>query len=117
MRGQPGASAAKAHCAQRVERRSLDCPSSLRGRQCDCETVECRFYMRRQLGAQVVVIEVGMQVGQDRSGGFDPPNPCQRVVDTEVAWVWPVTERIHDPDFGAGQRRNAGRGHPLKSQE
>ena len=70
--------------------------------------------MRRQLAAQLVIIEIGMQIGQDRTGGFDAGDPTERVIDAEMARVRPIAQRVHNPDFGTGKRSNAGLRQPTQ---
>jgi hypothetical protein len=68
------------------------------------QAVERRLHVRRQVPAQELVIEIGMQVGQDRSARLDTLDPGQRLVDTEVARVRPIAQRIDDPQLEASQR-------------
>src|SRR5262245_11757498 len=51
-----------------------------------------------------------MEVGQDRAVGLDPCDPRERVVDTKMARMRPVAQRVHDPDLGPGKRRDTGLG-------
>src|SRR5262249_42491117 len=56
----------------------------------------------------LVVIEIGVEIGQDRAAGLDPRDPRERVVDTEMARMWPGAQRGDDPDLGAGKGRDTG---------
>ena len=58
---------------------------SARTFQLDRETVVRWLDMSWQPGPQLVIVEIGVQVRQDRSGRLDPANPCQGVVDAEMA--------------------------------
>ena len=60
-----------------------------------------------RLAAQRLVIEVGMQVGQDRALRLDPGDPGQRLVEIEMARMRRLAQRVDDPDVEAGQRRDA----------
>src|SRR5262245_4111341 len=77
-------------------------------RHLDPQSVEGGLHVGRQLAAQLFVIEIGMEIGQDRAAGLDPRDPRERVLDTEMARMRPVAQRVHDPDFGAGKGRDAG---------
>ena len=61
--------------------------------------------MGRQPAAQFLVVEVGVQVGQDRPPGLEPLDPGQRLVDAEMARMRRVAQRVDDPDIEARQRR------------
>src|SRR6266516_1871250 len=90
-------------------------PSAERGvRHDDLQAIEGGLDMRRQLAAQLVIIEIGMQIGQDRTGGFDAGDPTERVIDAEMARVRPIAQRVHNPDFGTGKRSNAGLRQPTQ---
>src|SRR5262245_28364875 len=73
----------------------------------DREPIEGRLHVRRELRPQLVVVEIGMEIGQDRAPGLDPFDPAQRIVDTEMAGMRAVAQRIHDPDFGPRERSHA----------
>src|SRR5262245_48860054 len=70
--------------------------------------------MGRQLAAQFLVVEIGMKIGEDRAPRFDPRDPAERVLDTEMARMRLVTQRVHDPDLGPGERRDARLGQPTQ---
>ena len=55
----------------------------------------------------VVVVEVGVQVGQDRAPRLEPLDPAQRLGQAEMAGVRPVAQRIDHPDIEAVERRDA----------
>ena len=59
------------------------------------------------LAAQHLVIEIGVQIGQDGAARLEPLDPGERVVEREMARVRPVAQRIDDPDVEAGERRDA----------
>jgi len=61
--------------------------------------------MRRQLAAQLIIIEIGMQIGQDRTGGFDAGDPPSASSTLEMARVRPIAQRVHNPDFGPQARK------------
>ena len=63
--------------------------------------------MRRQLAAQYLVIEIGVHVGQDGAARLDALDPCQRVVEREMAWMRPVAQRVDDPEIETCQGRDA----------
>ena len=63
--------------------------------------------MRRHRLAHGLVIEIGVQVGQDRAPRLQPLDPGERVVEREMARVRPVAQRVHDPDVEVGQGRDA----------
>src|SRR5262249_3686504 len=79
-------------------------------RHLDPQSVEGGIHVGRQLAAQLFVIEIGMEIGQDRAAGLDPRDPRERVLDTEMARMRPVAQRVHDPDLGPGKGRDAGLG-------
>src|SRR5207244_10242492 len=66
-------------------------------RQADRKAIVSRLDIGRQLGGQRGVIEVGMEVGQDRPLGVKALDPAERVGDREVAWMREVAQRIEDP--------------------
>src|SRR5438874_11747446 len=73
----------------------------------DDHAVVSRLDMRRQLALELVVVEIRMQVGEDRAARLDVLDPGERVLDTEMARLRPVAQRIHDPDVEPGERRGA----------
>ena len=66
--------------------------------KCQRHAVESRGYMRGQPAAQHIVIEIGMQIGEDRAVRLHSLDPAQRIVDGEMAWMRRIAERIDDPD-------------------
>ena len=70
--------------------------------------------MGRQLAAQLVVVEIGVEVGEDRAAGLDPRDPHERILDTEMAGMGPVAQRVHDPNRGTRERRDAGLRQPAE---
>jgi len=80
----------------------------------ELEPIEGWLDMGRQLTAQLGIIEIGVQIGQNRAAGFDPCDPGERIVDAEVARVRPVAQRIHDPDLDTGKRRDASLREPAE---
>jgi hypothetical protein len=40
--------------------------------------------MGRQLAAQLVVVEIGVEVGEDRAARLDPRDPRERILDTRI---------------------------------
>ena len=73
----------------------------------DADAVIGRLDMRRQLRAQRLVVEIGMQVGQDRALGLDALDPGERLGQAEMARMRRVAQRVDDPDVEPGQRRGA----------
>src|SRR5579862_8013272 len=63
--------------------------------------------MGRQSGAKLFVIEVGVQIGEDRAPWRDPLDPCQRLADREMSRMRRVAQRIDDPQIEPRERRNA----------
>ena len=74
----------------------------------DLQAIEGGLNMRRQLAAQLVIIEIGMQIGQDRTGGFDAGDPTERVIDAEMARVRPIAQRRWPPAAHSGRRNKRG---------
>src|SRR5262245_9761474 len=83
------------------------CRQDSRVGQFDAEPVIGRLDVGREPAAQFVVIEIGMQVGQNRALGFEALDPIQRFRDAQVAQVRLVAERIEDPDVEAFEGRDA----------
>src|SRR6266404_8499078 len=69
----------------------------------DLQAVEGRLDILRQPLAQLVEVEVGMEIGQDSSFGAQALNPGQAFLDAKMARMRLVTRRIDDPDVQALQ--------------
>src|SRR5262249_33049 len=69
--------------------------------------IKCRRHMRRQLATQRLVVEIGVEIGEDRASRLDALNPAQRVVDGKVTWMWGVAKRVEDPNVECIQRVQA----------
>jgi hypothetical protein len=89
---------------------SYDTTSGRRCRRFDREPVEPGLHIGRQPGAQCLVVQIGMKVGQDRPGRLNPFDPRQCIVDAEMARMRLISERIHDPDIDPCQGSYAGLG-------
>ena len=78
----------------------------------DAEPIVSRLDMGGSRLAQLVVVQVRMQIGQDR-----PPRPelldqRERFVDAQMAGMRFVTQGVDDPDVEVGERREALRRQP-----
>src|SRR6266851_10347277 len=80
----------------------------------DLHPVIGRLDVPRKLAAQGLVVEVGMQVGQDGALGPDALDPGQRIVDGEMARMRRIAQRVEDPDFEVAQHRHAVRRNPVE---
>src|ERR1700676_2994765 len=67
--------------------------------------VERRNDMDRQSAAQHLVIEVGVQIGQDGAPGFYAFDPAKRVLERKVTRVRPIAQAIAIPTAGAAKGR------------
>src|SRR5262249_39206878 len=76
-------------------------------RKLDGQAVIGRLDMRRQPPAQLVIVEVRMQIGQDRPPRLERLDQLERLVDAEVRRMRLVAERVDDPDIKVGERREA----------
>src|SRR5262245_45649053 len=76
-------------------------------RKLDGQAVRGRLDMWRQPTAQLVIVEVRMQIGQDRPPRLECLDKLERLVDAEVRRMWLVAERVNDPDIEVGERREA----------
>src|ERR1700728_1811977 len=81
-------------------------------RYADCHAVEAGLDMGWQFLAQNVVVEIGVQVGENGARRLEPVDPAERVGEGEMTRMRPVAQRVDDPDFeigqsGAGVRRHA----------
>src|SRR5580700_828453 len=70
-----------------------------------------RLNIGRQLRIELLVIEIGVQIGQDGAPRLEAADPLQCIVEREMARVRPIAQRVDDPDVEAGQRRGAFRRH------
>src|SRR5262245_49956301 len=80
----------------------------------DRHVIERRLDMRGQLGAKRIVVEVAVQIGQDRPARLDARDQGKRLLDVEMARMRLVAQRIHDPDLDAGERLDALRWQSLE---
>src|SRR2546423_10935228 len=77
--------------------------SSLGLRQPDLHAVVGRLDVVRKLGADGLVVDIGMQVGQDRAFRSDPLDPPQRVGDREMTGMRRIAQRVENPDLEIAQ--------------
>ena len=82
-------------------------PQEMARLSCDaeCHSVVARLDMRRQFLAQDVVVEIGVEVGQDGARGLEPLDPVERFGEREMTRMRPVAQRVDDPDVKAGEGR------------
>src|SRR5579859_2621992 len=73
----------------------------------EAHSVETRLDLGRQLAAQMVVVEISVQVREDGAARLEALDPGERVADREVARVWAVTQRIDNPHVEPGERGRA----------
>src|SRR5215208_341808 len=76
-------------------------------RQVNSQTIESRLHVNRQAAAQFLVIELGMQIGQDRAPRLQPLDPGQRFRHAEMARMRLVTQCVNDPDVEPAECRHA----------
>src|SRR5262249_56279327 len=81
--------------------------ASVRAHQLEHQAIEGRLHVGRQPRLELLVVEIGVQVGQDRPARLDPLDPAERVGDAEMARMRAVAQRVHDPDLESLQRRDA----------
>src|SRR3984957_11659621 len=74
----------------------------------DAHSVISRRHMRRQLRAQGLVIEIGMQVREDRSPRTLRLDPRQRLRETEMRGVGAIAQGVDDPDVQVFEKRATG---------
>src|SRR5258708_23023164 len=77
----------------------------------DPHTIIPRLDIGRQLGAQFGVVEIAVHVGEDRALRADAVDPSQRQVEVKMTRMWPVPERVDDPQLDAGERLYGGLRH------
>src|ERR1700693_4813867 len=82
--------------------------------QADLHAVIGRLDVVRKLAAQNLVVDVGMQVGQDGALGPDALDPRQRILDGEMTRMRRIAQRVEDPDFEVAQHRHAVRRNPVE---
>src|SRR6202049_1720134 len=84
-------------------------PRSSQGlrRQADLHAVIGRLDVVRKLAAQNLVVDVGMQVGQDGALRPDALDPGQRILDGEMTRMRRIAQRVKNPDFEVTQHRHA----------
>ncbi len=67
-----------------------------------------RLDARRQLGLQGRVVEVDVQVGQDRPARLQALDPLERPRQMRMRRMRPITQGVHDPDVEPRERRERG---------
>src|SRR5579872_1260951 len=67
----------------------------------DAHPVISRRHMWRQACPQGLVVEVGMQVGQDRAARTHPLDPVKRIVEAEMGRMGAIAQRVDDPQVQA----------------
>src|SRR5258708_29357220 len=77
----------------------------------DPHTIIPRLDIGRQLGAQFGVVEIAVHVGEDRALRADAVDPSERRVEVKMTRMWPVPERVDDPQLDAGERLYGGLPH------
>src|SRR5260370_29519083 len=77
----------------------------------DPHTIIPRLDIGRQLGAQFGVVEIAGHIGEDRALRADAVDPSQRQVEVKMTRMWPVPERVDDPQLDAGERLYGGLRH------
>src|ERR1700691_508016 len=73
----------------------------------DAHPVISRRHMRRQPRAQGFVIEIGMQVGEDRAPRTYDLDPRQGLVEAEMGGVSAIAQGVDDPHVQASEKRAA----------
>src|SRR5438132_4563238 len=76
-------------------------------RQLDAQPIIGRLDTRREPPAQLLVIKVRVQVGQDRAPRFEARDPGEGLGDAQVARMRLVAQRVDDPDFQRAEHGNA----------
>src|SRR5262245_58956124 len=76
-------------------------------RELNRQAVVSRLDMRRQPPAQLVVVEIRMQIGQDRPPRLQRRDQLERLVDRQMGRMRPVAQRIDNPDVEVGKHRKA----------
>ena len=74
----------------------------------DGEPIVCGLHIRRELRAQSIKVEVGMEIREDCARGLDTLYPGERIIYTEMAGMRTITQSIHHPDIEPLQRRDRG---------
>ena len=62
--------------------------------------------MRWEFSAQTVVVEVDMEMGEDRTLRLQSFDPFKRLLDAKMTRMRNAAQRIHDPHVEALERRN-----------
>src|SRR6266536_2214009 len=73
----------------------------------DRHAVIGRLDIRRQAALELGIIEVRMQVGENRPPRPDPLDPGERLLDAEMARMRPVAQGVDDPEIETGERGDA----------
>ena len=90
----------------------MDCAFDPRHRSPSCRTLDAhpvisRRHIRRQLRAQRLIIEVGVQVGQDGVARTHLFDPLQGVVEAEMGGVRTIAQSVDDPHIQAFEEGKA----------
>src|SRR5947199_4491134 len=81
-------------------------PQGFRG-QADLHAVISRLDVLRELAAQGLVVEIGMQIDQHGALRPDALDPRQRILDGEMTRMRRIAQRVENPDFEISQYRYA----------
>ena len=73
--------------------------------------------MDRQFAAQHLVVEIGVQIGQDGAARLEPFDPAERIRQRQVTGMRPVAQRVDTQTSRSAKAARLSAGTALRSQE